>query len=95
MASICRRASVQAPTFPLVASELGQGRPISGVDRGKTVAKPLVLSPLGLPLSETQRPKLLKTFKVEVNLAEAALRPRQVRATGLRYAPTLKLLSSF
>ena len=38
------------------------------VDRGKTVTKPFALSGLGLLLSESRFPKLLKILKVEMNL---------------------------
>jgi hypothetical protein len=51
--------------------------------RGKTVTKPLLLSRLGLPLSEKQIPQVVENLesggKPKETLERVAMRPRQVR----------------
>jgi len=57
--------------------------PNTSADRGKTVTKPLPLSPLGLPMSEKQIPQVIENFesgdKRKEALERAVMRPRQVR----------------
>jgi hypothetical protein len=57
--------------------------PCGGLDRGKTVVKPLALSRLGLPLSEKQIPQVIEKLESGVKpkelLERVVMRPRQVR----------------
>ena len=59
------------------------GEGVTPHHRGKTVPKPLPLSPLGLALSEKQIPQVVENLesggKPKEALERAALRPRQVR----------------
>jgi len=61
--------------------KIAHGRP--RIYRGKTVAKPLPLSRLGLPLSEKQIPQVVENLesggKPKEALERAPMRPRQVR----------------
>jgi hypothetical protein len=47
----------------------------TSADRGKTVTKPLPLSPLGLALSEKQISQVIENLKVEIYLKKPWRRP--------------------
>jgi len=72
-----------ARNLPAVYSWPGRCTARTLNDRGKTVTKPRLLKPLGLPLSEKQIPQVVEILesggKSKEALETATLRPRQVR----------------